>query len=119
VNADGHVHGTFTFSSTVMLFLPENVSRYLKDPYSRANCPLPAGPGRYFGPGIFLPSGCATPALGMAGLRLAPQFLPGVAAPHTGRLFRNDVGPGTRRVVADLDQDPAPLAGPGQRETSG
>ena len=53
------------------------------------------------------------------GLLTARQFLPGTAAPHAGRLFRHDVRPGTRGLVADLDQDPAPLAGPGQREASG
>ena len=53
------------------------------------------------------------------GFLTARQFLPGTAAPHAGRLFRHDVRPGTRSLVADLDQDPAPLAGPGQREASG
>src|SRR5690242_18012704 len=48
-----------------------------------------------------------------------PQFLPGAAAAHAGGLLRHDVRPGTRFLIADLDQDPAPLAGPGQREASG
>ncbi len=35
-------------------FLPENVSRYLKDPYSDANCPVaPAGPDAIPGLGYF------------------------------------------------------------------
>jgi hypothetical protein len=111
---------TFTFSSDGMPFLPENVSRYLKEPYSRANCPLRLLAGCYSGLGASAVRLCeAGLSSGMAGLRFAPQFLPGAAAPHTGRLFRDDVGPGSRGLIADLDQDPAPLAGPGQRETPG
>src|SRR6266567_1299421 len=104
-----------------MLFLPENVSRCLKVPYSGANCPLRLLARTLLWPGPFPPSGRAPPpfASGMAGLRLAPQFLPGTPASHTGRPFRHDVRSGTRGLVADLDQDPAPLAGPGQREAAG
>jgi hypothetical protein len=112
---------TFTFSSAIMLFLPGNVSRYLKDPYSDANCPL-----RLLARTLFLARALSAVRLydaglasGMASLRLAAQFLPGAAAPHAGWLFRHDVGSGTRGLVTDLDQDPAPLAGPGQRETPG
>jgi hypothetical protein len=42
-------------------------------------------------------------ASGCAG-RLPPgQFLPGPAGPYAGRPFRNDVRPGTRGLVSDLD----------------
>ena len=56
---------------------------------------------------------------GSPALLRAEQFLPGATAPHAGRPFRHDVRSGTRGLVADLDQDPAPLAGPGQREAPG
>src|SRR5580704_16379456 len=47
------------------------------------------------------------------------QFLPSQAAADAGRLFGHDVRPRARGFVADLDEDPALLAGPGQRESPG
>src|SRR5690242_15970899 len=56
-------------------FLPENVSRYLKDPYSHANCPL-----RLLARTLFRARALSAVRLrdaglasGMADLRLAPQ----------------------------------------------
>src|ERR1700759_5733506 len=91
-----------------MLFLPGNVSMCLQAPYRDANRSL-RRLGRPHSPG----------SSGLPGLRLMPEFLPDAAAPHASRPLRHDVRPGTRRLIADLDQDPAPLAGPGQREAPG
>ena len=46
------------------------------------------------------------------------EFLPGFAAPDAGRPLGHDVRPGACFGVPDLHEDPAPLAGPGQREAA-
>src|ERR1019366_2240486 len=46
------------------------------------------------------------------------QILPGLAAAHARRAFRDDVRALPGVFVADLDQDPAMLAGPGQGEAA-
>src|ERR1019366_3062018 len=46
------------------------------------------------------------------------QVLPGPAAAHARRALRHDVRAGPGVFVADLDQDPAMLAGPGQGEAA-
>jgi hypothetical protein len=50
---------------------------------------------------------------------LLTQLLPGPAAPHAGRLFRDDVRARAGAFVPDLDQDPALRTGPRQREATG
>jgi hypothetical protein len=47
------------------------------------------------------------------------DLLPGPAAAHASRTFRDDVGARPRGAVCGLDQDPAALAGAGQGEASG
>jgi hypothetical protein len=60
---------------------------------------------------------------GIAGLKAlrggCGYLLPGPAGADAGRLLGNDVGARLGVVVADLDEDPAPLTCAGQRETAG
>src|ERR1700727_317395 len=51
------------------------------------------------------------------GLSISELF-PRPAAAHAPWLLGHDVGTGSRVVITGLDQDPAPLAGAGQRESA-
>ena len=116
VNRGAHVHQVFTSDRSVTFFRPENVSTVQAAGKQCIPPATAAQPGRYSSPGSLCRAACTSPGPGSL---LAEQFLPGPAAPHAGRPFRHDVRPGTRGLVANLDQDPAPLAGPGQREAPG
>src|SRR3954453_3862194 len=59
-----------------------------------------------------------SPELPLLALRCVRDLLPGRAAANARRLFRDDVRGRTGRIVACLDEDPAPFARPREAESA-